>query len=87
MSSLSDPVILRADGRVIYTLASVVDDRDHGVTHILRGEDHTTNSAAQIQLLEALGAPPRPWGISRCLPGLTGRAVKTPWLTFDRLAP
>ena len=55
MSSLSDPVILRADGRVIYTLASVVDDLDHGVTHILRGEDHTTNSAAQIQLFEALG--------------------------------
>jgi glutamyl-tRNA synthetase len=55
MSSLSDPVILRADGRVIYTLASVVDDIDHSITHILRGEDHTTNSAAQIQLFQALG--------------------------------
>ena len=55
MSSLSDPVILRADGRFIYTLASVVDDGTHNITHILRGEDHTTNSAAQIQLFEALG--------------------------------
>ena len=56
MSSLSDPVLMRADGRVIYTLASVVDDIDHGISHILRGEDHVTNSAAQIQLFEALGA-------------------------------
>lgn len=55
MSSLSDPVILRADGRFIYTLASVIDDGDHKITHILRGEDHTTNSAAQYQLFEALG--------------------------------
>ena len=56
MSSLSDPVLMREDGRVIYTLASVVDDIDHAITHIIRGEDHTTNSAAQIQLFEALGA-------------------------------
>ena len=56
MSSLSDPVILREDGRVIYTLASVVDDIDFDITHILRGEDHMTNSAAQIQLFEALGS-------------------------------
>ena len=56
MSSLSDPVIIREDGRVIYTLASVVDDIDHEITAILRGEDHVTNSAAQIQLFEALGA-------------------------------
>ena len=56
MSSLSDPVILREDGRVIYTLASVVDDIDFDITHILRGEDHMTNSAAQIQLFESLGS-------------------------------
>ena len=56
MSNLSDPVILREDGRVIYTLASVVDDIDFKVTDILRGEDHMTNSAAQIQLFEALGS-------------------------------
>ena len=56
MSNLSDPVILREDGRVIYTLASVVDDIQFEVTDILRGEDHMTNSAAQIQLFEALGS-------------------------------
>ena len=55
MSSLSDPVLMREDGRVIYTMASVVDDIDHDITHIIRGEDHVTNSAAQIQLFEALG--------------------------------
>ena len=57
MASQSDPVLLRADGRPIYTLASVVDDIELGVTHIIRGEDHVTNSAAQIQLFEALGGP------------------------------
>jgi len=75
MSSLSDPVILRADGRVIYTLASVVDDRDHGVTHILRGEDHTTNSAAQIQLFEALGATPPEMGHFALLAGADGEGL------------
>jgi len=56
MSNLSDPVIIREDGKVIYTLASVVDDIDFEITDILRGEDHMTNSAAQIQLFEALEA-------------------------------
>ncbi len=58
MGSQSDPVLLRADGRPIYTLASVVDDIELGVTHIIRGEDHVTNSAAQIQLFRALGSEP-----------------------------
>ena len=75
MSSLSDPVILRADGRVIYTLASVVDDLDHGVTHILRGEDHTTNSAAQIQLFGALGGDPPEMGHFALLAGADGEAL------------
>jgi len=75
MSSLSDPVILRADGRVIYTLASVVDDKDHGVTHILRGEDHTTNSAAQIQLFEALGAAAPEMGHFALLAGADGEGL------------
>ena len=55
MKALSDPVIMREDGRPIYTLASVVDDIDHKISHIIRGEDHVTNSAAQIQLFNALG--------------------------------
>ena len=75
MSSLSDPVILRADGRVIYTLASVVDDLDHGVTHILRGEDHTTNSAAQIQLFEALGGTAPQMGHFALLAGADGEGL------------
>jgi len=54
-ASLSDPVLIREDGTYLYTLPSVVDDIDMGVTDIIRGEDHVTNSAVQIQLFEALG--------------------------------
>jgi glutamyl-tRNA synthetase len=50
----SDPVLIREDGVPLYTLPSVVDDMDYGVTHIIRGEDHVTNTAVQIQLLNAL---------------------------------
>ena len=53
--SLSDPVIRRADGTWLYTLPSVVDDLDMDITHSIRGEDHVTNSGAQIELIEALG--------------------------------
>ncbi len=52
---LSDPVLVRADGAYLYTLTSVVDDADTNITHILRGEDHVSNTAVQIQLFEALG--------------------------------
>lgn len=54
-SSLSDPVLVRADGTYLYTFASVVDDIDMAVTDILRGEDHVANTAVQIELFEALG--------------------------------
>ena len=54
--AISDPVLIRADGRPLYTLTSVVDDLDFGVTQVIRGEDHVTNTAAQIQLFQALGA-------------------------------
>mgnify|MGYP001227069721 CR=1 FL=1 len=53
--SVSDPVLIRADGQFLYTLASVVDDVDMGVTHIVRGADHVTNTATQIQIIRALG--------------------------------
>src|SRR5271156_6632033 len=58
-ASLSDPVLRREDGTYLYTLPSVVDDIDFGVTHVIRGEDHVTNTAVQIQIFEALtgGAP------------------------------
>ena len=75
MSSLSDPVLMREDGRVIYTMASVVDDIDHGITHIIRGEDHVTNSAAQIQLFEALGASAPAMGHVALLAGADGEGL------------
>ncbi len=54
-ASVSDPVLIRADGQYLYTLASVVDDTDMGVTHVVRGSDHVTNTATQIQMIRALG--------------------------------
>ncbi len=54
-TSMSDPVLLRADGVPVYTLASVVDDGELAITHVIRGEDHVSNSAVQIQLYQALG--------------------------------
>ena len=55
---LSDPVVRREDGSWLYLLPSVIDDIDLGITHIVRGEDHVSNSATQIQMFEALGAEP-----------------------------
>jgi glutamyl-tRNA synthetase len=75
MSSLSDPVLFREDGRVIYTMASVVDDIDHAITHIIRGEDHVTNSAAQIQLFQALGASAPVMGHVALLAGADGEGL------------
>jgi glutamyl-tRNA synthetase len=54
-AALSDPVLIREDGRPLYTLTSVVDDADFAITHVIRGEDHVANTAVQIQLFEALG--------------------------------
>ena len=53
---LSDPVVRREDGSWLYLLPSVIDDIDLGITHVVRGEDHVSNSAAQIQMFEALGS-------------------------------
>ena len=53
-SSLSDPVLIREDGTFLYTLPSVVDDIDKNITHVIRGEDHVTNSGAQIEVFKAL---------------------------------
>lgn len=59
-ASVSDPVLIRADGQVLYTFASSVDDVDMGVTDIVRGADHVTNTATQIQIMRAMGGtPPR----------------------------
>ncbi|MEE2567272.1 glutamate--tRNA ligase [Hyphobacterium marinum] len=55
-ASLSDPILVREDGSYLYTLPSVVDDIESGITAIIRGEDHVTNSGAQIEIFRALGA-------------------------------
>lgn len=72
-ANLADPVIIREDGSYLYHLPSVIDDFDFGITHIVRGEDHVTNTAAQIQMFEALGgkAP-----LFAHLPLLTGKEGK-----------
>ncbi|MCC0057485.1 MAG: glutamate--tRNA ligase [Rhodobiaceae bacterium] len=56
LAAVSDPVLRRADGAWLYTLPSVVDDIDMGVTHVIRGEDHVTNAGVQIDIFHALGA-------------------------------
>lgn len=53
--NLTDPILVREDGSPVYTLSSVVDDIDSAITHIIRGDDHITNTAIQIQLFQALG--------------------------------
>lgn len=52
--NISDPIVIREDGSYLYLLPSVIDDVDFGITHIVRGEDHVTNTASQIQMFEAM---------------------------------
>jgi glutamyl-tRNA synthetase len=59
-SSISDPVIVREDGVPLYTFCSVIDDADMGITHVIRGEDHVTNTAVQIQIWQAVTDKPVP---------------------------
>jgi glutamyl-tRNA synthetase len=75
VGSLSDPVLLREDGTALYTFTSVVDDVDFAITHIIRGEDHVTNSGVQIQLFEALGAVPPTFAHHSLLIGADGQAL------------
>jgi glutamyl-tRNA synthetase len=74
-ASLSDPVLVRADGTYLYTLPSVVDDVDLGITHVIRGEDHVANTAPQIQLFEALSAAPPAFGHHSLLVSADGHAL------------
>ncbi len=57
-ADMSDPVLIREDGSPLYHLCSVIDDIDYQMTHIVRGEDHVTNTAMHVQMFEALGAKP-----------------------------
>jgi len=73
---LSDPVVRREDGSWLYLLPSVIDDVDLGITHIVRGEDHVSNSAAQIQMFEALGAKPAEFAHEALLVAAEGKLSK-----------
>src|SRR4051812_16573438 len=73
---LSDPVVRREDGSWLYLLPSVIDDVDLGVTHIVRGEDHVSNSATQIQMFESLGAKPPEFAHEALLVAAEGKLSK-----------
>ena len=73
---LSDPVVRREDGSWLYLLPSVIDDVDLGVTHVVRGEDHVSNSAAQTQMFEALGAEPPQFAHEALLVAAEGKLSK-----------
>ncbi|HEX8533525.1 MAG TPA: glutamate--tRNA ligase [Allosphingosinicella sp.] len=75
-SLLSDPVIRREDGSWLYMLPSVVDDVDLDITHVVRGEDHVTNTAIQVQMFEALGAPVPAFAHEALLVGSEGKLSK-----------
>ncbi|MFA5123247.1 glutamate--tRNA ligase [Zavarzinia sp.] len=74
-ASLSDPVLVRADGRPLYTLTSVVDDIDFAISHVIRGEDHVTNTGVQIELFEALGGAVPGFGHLSLLVDATGAGL------------
>ena len=74
-ASVSDPVLIRGDGQVLYTLASVVDDTEMGVTDVVRGSDHVTNTATQIQIMEALGGRVPRFAHHSLLTGPQGEAL------------
>lgn len=57
-ADLSDPVLIREDGSPLYHICSVIDDIEYGISHVIRGEDHVSNTACHIQMFEALGAKP-----------------------------
>ncbi|GBD43004.1 Glutamate--tRNA ligase 1 [bacterium HR40] len=75
VESLSDPVVRRADGSFTYIFASVVDDVDLGITHVVRGEDHLTNTAVQIQIFAALDAKPPAFAHLPLLCDVSGRPL------------
>ncbi len=74
-ASVSDPVLIRGDGQFLYTLASVCDDIDHGITNVVRGSDHVTNTATQIQIITALGGALPEFAHHSLLTGPQGEAL------------
>jgi len=74
-ASVSDPVLIRGDGQFLYTLASVCDDIDYGVSYVVRGSDHVTNTATQIQIIAALGGVVPEFAHHSLLTGPQGEAL------------
>lgn len=74
--TMSDPVVRRADGSWLYLLPSVIDDMAMGITHVVRGEDHVSNTASQIQMFEALGGTPPVFAHEALLVGTEGKLSK-----------
>jgi glutamyl-tRNA synthetase len=75
-AAMSDPVVRRADGSWLYLLPSVIDDIDMGVSHVVRGEDHVSNTAAQIRMFESLGVAPPVFAHTALLTGSEGKLSK-----------
>jgi len=74
-ANVSDPVLIREDGMYLYTLPSCVDDIDTKITHVIRGEDHVTNTAVQIELIKALGGTPPAFAHHSLLIGADGEGL------------
>ncbi|MDR3372353.1 MAG: glutamate--tRNA ligase [Ancalomicrobiaceae bacterium] len=74
-SSLSDPILVREDGSYLYTLPSIVDDIDLGITHVIRGEDHVTNTGVQIEIFEVLAGRTPMFGHHNLIATTTGEAL------------
>ena len=74
--TMSDPVIRRADGSWLYMLPSAIDDADLGITHVVRGEDHVSNTALQLQMFEAMGVAPPRFAHEALLTGAEGKLSK-----------
>ncbi len=72
---MSDPVLVREDGRPLYHICSVIDDIDFKITHIVRGEDHVSNTASHVQMFEALGATPPQFAHITLLGDMEGRKL------------
>ena len=75
LASQSDPVLVREDGSYLYTLPSVIDDIDFGITHVIRGEDHVTNAGVQVAITEALGGKPPIYAHHSLLVGADGKGL------------
>lgn len=75
LASMSDPVLVREDGSWLYTFTSVVDDADMAITHVIRGDDHVTNTGAQIALFRALGSEPPGFGHHNLLTAASGEGL------------